>query len=646
MNNPSDEIKSRLDIVDVLREYIQLKPAGVNFRTNCPFHREKTPSFIVSPEKQIWHCFGCNKGGDIFTFVMEMEGLTFVEALRHLAPKAGVELKRGGDPNLASKRNRLLDIVKLAVDFYHKFLLESPAAAAARAYLAKRGFTAETIENWKLGFSPDSWDSLLNFLKGKGFSEDEIFLAGMSVKKDGRPGFYDRFRARTMFPINDVSGNPVTFTARVSPEREATEPMGKYVNGPQTMIYDKSKILFGLDKAKGEIKKQEQAVIVEGQADAITAHQHGFANVVASSGTALTRDQVALVKRYTQNLFLSFDMDSAGEAAVERGTREALSAEMNVRVIELPSGKDPDECIKNDPEEWKLALKDAKPVMQYHFDKTLGGLDLSLVENKRLAAKKLLPVIAQLGNKIERESWLKKLSQTIDVSEPILRETLETAVRSDRQKGARAGEATAPAPAQARLTREELISELLLALLLKFSEHIDYVLNSLSADQLVGEQNKALYRNLLIYYNTIIDKSDSVSENPVDQAESVDRKINSVDYKDFRGWLAEESGEPSINLSFETSADVSAQPNNNSLPALLDRLALLAEKDFYAFTGDEAKSEIVKAARSLKKHYLANRLKEIEKLIGESEKAGEREQVKELMTEFQIIIDELKEIEQ
>lgn len=642
MTNPSDEIKSRLDIVDILREYIQLKPAGVNFRTNCPFHREKTPSFIVSPEKQIWHCFGCGKGGDIFTFVMEMEGLSFVEALRLLAPKAGVELKKM-DAGLASKRNRLLDIVKLSASYYHKMLLESPAAASARAYLERRGFSADTIERWQLGLSPDSWDNLFNYLRSKGFNEEEIFESGMSVKKEGRPGYYDRFRGRIMFPICDGSGNPVAFSARVSPEREATEKMGKYINSPATLIYDKSRILFGLDKAKQAIKQAEAAIIVEGQADVITAHQHGFANAVAASGTALTRDQVALLKRYTANLLFSFDMDSAGESAVERGTREALKAEMSARVIVLIGAKDPDECIRDNPEEWRRAVAAAKPVMQYHLDRATEGQDLSDISVKRQVAAKLLSIIGTLANRIEQDGWLKKLSQIIDVSENILRETLASAVKSQSQRDPETAADREAEPLSARRSREELISELLLALLIKFPEHIPYAASNLLAEQLVGEDNIRLYKNLLIYYNRNIESGGSADDFGDLQIRADSNQNNQIDYKDFRAWLARSGDRPADNFSLE---DFSEQSNNNSQPTLLDRLALLAEKDFYSFDSGSAKNEIIKTVKSLKKNYLSGQLKEIEKLISQSEKSGDKALVNKLLEEFKVLTDEFKTVDQ
>jgi DNA primase len=643
MNNPSEEIKSKLDVVEVLREYIQLKPAGVNFRANCPFHREKTPSFIISPEKQIWHCFGCGKGGDIFTFVMEMEGLSFVEALRLLAGKAGVELKKT-DPAQSSKRNRLLDLLKLSVRYYHKVLLDSPAGAPARAYLERRGFTAETIENWQIGYSPDTWDSLLNFLKSKNYSEDEIFQSGLSVKKENAPGYYDRFRGRIMFPINDPSGNPVAFTARVSPEREATEKMGKYINSPQTIVYDKSRILFGLDKAKMKIKDQASAVLVEGQADVITAHQNGFANVIAASGTALTTEQVNLIKRYTPNIFLAFDMDKAGEMAIERGTKEAMRAEMNIKVIELPSGKDPDEFIKNNPGGWPEAISAAKPVMQYFFDKIFSKLDLRDIGNKRQGAKEFLPLVANLGNRIEQESWLKRLGEAIDISESVLKETLAADKKTRASDiGPADGKKAMTVATPANYTREELLSHTLLSLLIRFPEHIEYAMNNLETDQLTGEANQTLYRNLVIYYTKTIDNWTQSDNSDYAEAKSnqADASPIVIDYKEFRAWLAEIDDQAAASTSLE-SDNQEEQNINTSQPALLDRLSLLAEKDFYDFTREQAKKEIVELIISLKKNFLSTRLKEIEKNIGQAEVGGEKEKAKAMMEEFKLLSDELK----
>ncbi len=640
--NPSDEIKSKLDIVDVLREYIDLKPAGMNFRTRCPFHNEKTPSFIVSPEKQIWRCFGCGKGGDVLSFVMEMEGLSFVEALRHLAPKAGVILKKASNES-ASKRNRLLDLLDLSCRYYEKVLEKSNEAAPAREYLAKRGLTQKTIEEWRIGYSPDSWDALLNFLKGRGYGDEEIFQAGLSVRKEKGSGYYDRFRARIMFPIMDPSGNVAAFSARISPEKEATEKTGKYINSPQTLIYDKSKIIYGLHAAKSEIKKNDLAIVVEGQMDVITSHQAGFKNTVASSGTALTAEQVNLVKRFTKNIALAFDSDSAGELALQRGVRETLLGELNAKFIEIPEGKDPDECIKSDPELWRRAVENAKPVIEYFIDKQSAELDMSKAENRRKAAEYVLPFIALLSNAIEKDFWIKKLGQAIDAKEWDLKEQLgKIKVRSfdspSREPQKPADGTLAP------LSKEEKQAELFLAILLQFPQNLEYAINNISTDLLAGEKIRELYKNLALFYNN--KGKEILLSNPAN--------ISSHFYNEFNQWLIQNLEEQSLvnGIINGNNKPSYSYINNESLSAtdLLNKLVLLAEKDFYDFSEEEAHAEMLSISLALKKNYNLNRKKEIERLLYKIENSKEDGQAKEaeiasLMNELKILNDENKKLE-
>jgi DNA primase len=620
MLQPSEEIKSKLDIVDVIRDYMPLNVAGVNFRARCPFHREKTPSFMVSPEKQIWHCFGCGKGGDVFSFVQEMENISFVEALRMLAPKAGVVLKKV-DPKLTSQRNRLLDIIDLASRYYHEILLKSPSALAARKYLKERGLTDETIEEWRIGYSADEWDNLINWLKQEKYLDQEIFSAGLSVKSNQRIGFYDRFRGRIMFPLRDSGGQVVAFSARVSPAKEAEEKLGKYINSPQTMIYDKSKILFGLDMAKQAIKENDLAIIVEGQMDVITAHQHGFKNVVAASGTALTTEQVNLLKRYTKNIALAFDMDAAGELASERGIREALAAEMNIKVVDLLGYKDPDELIKKDPDAWKKNVAEAKPVMKYYFNKTFAKLDISRADDRRRAARILIPVIAKLASKIDQNYWLKDLSEKISTPENILQEDLQKVIKENKTQTTAASQEAEPAADQA-FSREEKTSELLLALMLKNPTLLEYVLRHIQIEHLVGELNKSLYRNLIFYYNNIVKDLTDITQ--PSQAES-------LDYFNLKNWLIS-----------ETSAADEASPD--ILVRHLDKLALLADRDYYNFEIEQSRNEAIRIVMFLKKYYLAIRMREIEKLVSQAEKNKDTEQAKVLMAEFKILSDEFRNI--
>lgn len=636
MLNPSDEIKSKLDIVDVIREYIQLKAAGLNFRANCPFHREKTPSFMVSPEKQIWHCFGCGKGGDVISFVMEIEGLSFIETLRLLAKKAGVALKKS-DPVLASKRNTLLDILELSAKYYHKVLTDSQAAETARQYLRDRALTDDTIEKWQIGYSPDTWDSLTNFLKSRGFGENEIFLSGLSVKKEKAPGFYDRFRGRIMFPINDINGNVVGFTARVRKEKEEEEKMGKYINTPATMIYDKSKILFGLDKAKMSIKAEDAVILVEGQMDAITAEQNGFNNLVATSGTALTAEQVSLIKRYSNNLFLSFDMDKAGDLAAERGIAQAMQAEMNIKVIELPEGKDPDECIKNSPDIWRQAVKNAKPMMQYYFDKTFAKLNLRDYEGQHQAEKILLPVISKFGSKTEQDFWLKKLSHEINANENSLREKLKKIVDKQKQNNSSLKSHEEPGELnQLKPSREQMLSELLLALAIRFPAHLEYIINNIGPEDLSGELNKLLYKNLIIYYNKLIDLW-------TQEGGSFELAIN---YLSLKEWLSNPE-----NFSQDNEVKkLDSQPDNYKCLNLLDRLVLLADKDFYDYNEEQTRTEIINIMSALKISYLNNRRREITKTIAALEKENisleeKNEKLKNLLEEHKALTEEINLIE-
>jgi DNA primase len=519
MLSPADEIKSRLDIIEIIRQYIPLKPAGVNFVARCPFHNEKTPSFTVSPTKQVWHCFGCGKGGDLFSFIMEIEKITFVEALRLLAPKAGIVLQQESGP-VASLRNRLLDLLAAAAGFYHHVLL-SAQAKLAQDYLEKRGVSEEIIEEWQLGYAPDSWDDLIIFLKSKGFNEKEIALSGLGINRENTNRVYNRFRGRIMFPIREVNGNIIGFTGRLLPEFEKRDAhQGKYINSPQSMVYDKGKVLFGLDKAKASIREHNMAIVVEGQMDCLTAHQFGFSNVVASSGTALTAEQAILLKRFTTRVAFAFDMDAAGRQALDRGSEQAFHAELEALAVSIPNGKDPDECIRRDLDTWKKGLEEAVPVMEYHLQELLKEFDETSASGRRSIAQRMLPRILRIVNAVERDFWIKKLSQALDTAESFLREALE------KHQAAKPAEKTAVLERKVDepiRNREEILSEQLVALLISFPELIDIIGPYMSAEQIVGSVNQVLYRQLVVYYNKI-----------TAQAEDSDAVFG---YSDFRTWL-------------------------------------------------------------------------------------------------------------
>ncbi|MEK7167907.1 MAG: DNA primase, partial [Patescibacteria group bacterium] len=417
MSQEIEEIKAKVDLIDFIGSYIKLTPAGVNYKAPCPFHNEKTPSFMANKAKQIWKCFGCNEGGDIFTFLMKIEGLEFPEALKILAQRAGVTLSRS-NPEVSSKKNRLHDLTDLTARYWHKILLESSQAEKVREYLKQRNVSDDAIEDFKIGYAVESWDNLIDFLTKKGFGIEEVFSAGLAVRKEKGSGFYDRFRNRLMFPILDLSGQADGFGGRIL----FTEEGAKYINTPQTEIYNKSLILYGLYQAKEAIRRQDSCILVEGYMDVIPLHQAGFKNAVAISGTALTLEQIRILKRYTDNLVIALDMDAAGRMAAERSIDLALSEEMNVKAIRLPHGKDPGECVAKSPEDFRRALTEAQPVMDYFFDETFNKYDSSLPENKKMIAKILLNKIVRLGNLIERDFWLKELAFKLNVSETVLRE--------------------------------------------------------------------------------------------------------------------------------------------------------------------------------------------------------------------------------
>lgn len=597
--SPAEEIKSKLDIVEVIREYIQVKAAGANFQALCPFHREKSPSFVISPEKQIWHCFGCGKGGDILTFVQELEGLSFPDTLRLLAPKAGVVLTRQS-PQAASRRSRLLDCLKTAALKYQECLFEDETGKRMKQYLLKRGLSEDTLRTWQLGYSPESWTLILDYLRQQGFKDEEIFAAGLAGRSE-RGSSYDRFRDRIIFPIYDASGATVAFTARINPEKENEVKGAKYINSPQTDLYDKSRILFALNQAKRAIKDRGFAIVVEGQMDAINCHQHDFTNTVASSGTALTETQLLLLKRFTNNIALCFDMDDAGQLAADRGIKEALRLDINVKIIVLPKQyKDPDDCLRANPEDFKQAVINSKPVLEYYFEKVKQGKDLRKVADKKLVANGMLMMLSQMTNKIEQDYWLKRLAESVEISEQVLRESLPKA--EELKLGGKKIEVKEDLlNLELSLSREERLTEIFLALLLKSPDFIMYSSTHLEPEDLIGEKAQAFYKNLIIYYN----------------------KFTVLEYDPFCLYLQEQA---------DTSAD------------LCGRLALLGEKDYYNYDFTQLKLELTKIILELKKCALKRRIKSLQDQIASAEAAGEEESLHILMTEIKNLSDELNSL--
>ncbi|MFA6383364.1 MAG: DNA primase [Parcubacteria group bacterium] len=434
MNSDIEEIKSRLNIVDVLRDYIRLEKAGANYRALCPFHNEKSPSFMVNEDKQMWHCFGCQKGGDVFAFVMEIEGLEFRDALKQLAEKAGIELKKI-NPKAAAEKNKTLEILELATKFYEAQLWGEPGKKGKiQEYLFGRGLKEETIKEFRLGYAPRGWRNILEFLVKRGYQIPEIAKTGLLVEKaENKPGqdkHYDRFRDRVIFPIADTNGKVVGFSARVAPGGDETQ--AKYVNTPETEVYHKSKILYGIDKAKNEMRQKDFVLLVEGNMDVVASNQVGIKNTVAVSGTALTPDQITTIKRYTDKVKMLFDMDSAGEAATKKSIKLCFEQDMEVQVVKLPAGKDAAELAEKDPKQLSAAVEEAKSAMDYFFGQVFSKHDKNKVEQKKIIAEELLDMIGNMASAIEKSHWLKKLGEMLDVSEAILTDMLKQATLKNR----------------------------------------------------------------------------------------------------------------------------------------------------------------------------------------------------------------------
>lgn len=462
---PTDEIKDRLDLVETVQGYVRLQKAGKNWKGLCPFHNEKTASFFVSPEKEMWYCFGCGEGGDLFTFIEKIEGVEFSDALRMLADKAGIELKRE-DPKIRSQRQEVYEIVELAAKFYEKQLHESAIGKKSVEYLKKRGLKDATISEWRLGYAPDTWRALHEFLSGKGYSDKTIELAGLSVESASSPrksvSWHDRFRHRIMFPIFDIQGNPVGFAGRVFdeiPGKTVGEEAGKYINTPNTVIYDKSGILYGLDRAKMAIKKEERAVLVEGNLDVIMTHQAGTQNVVASSGTALTSRHLRLIKRYTNEIILSFDADEAGERAVHKGASLAGSMGLGVSVVALPPGQDAADVASAEGPQWQKALDARRPYVRFTLERALEKHNPKTLEGKKDISREVLGAILTLQSPLEREHWLAELALAVKVAESTLNEELTILKKISALSASSSAEL--PRPPEKKIELEEYLLALL-----------------------------------------------------------------------------------------------------------------------------------------------------------------------------------------
>ncbi|HLD19719.1 MAG TPA: DNA primase [Patescibacteria group bacterium] len=590
-----EEIKARLNIENIIGEYVRLTPAGKNLKGLCPFHREKTSSFMVSPEKEMWHCFGCAKGGDLFSFVMEIEGIEFPEALRILAERAGVQLSRIPQPQ-KNKKTRVLDLLALLAQWYHQSFSLSQSGIIAREYAQKRGLAPETIQAWQIGYAPDLWDAGLVFAEKKGFTHDELRESGMFiVKSDG--AMYDRFRHRLMFPIRDHRGMVVGFGGRILDGAKTDPGEAKYINSSQTLVYDKSMVLFGLYQARGAIREAGEAVIVEGYMDVVSSHQAEVKNVVAASGTALTSAQARILKRYTSTVSFAFDNDSAGLRAALRALDIAWAEAMTVKAIPIISGKDPDDCARESPEGWRNAVAGAVPVIDYWISVFQKTTDLLSGQGKRIFAQALLPLIRRLPDAIEQSHYIQRVSTLLHVPEETIIKTMNAPVKQQKNNFAHV---SSPEDPMAK-TVSQLPEEFLWGIVLIHPQLISVIVDVITDEMMPTDALKELYNSAKLYYNQ----------------------------PDFHHQPLEEFIRVQI-------------PQMGNYPAVLQ---LLAEDAFGHLDAEHQLKEFEKLLIRIQRAWLVLQKKELIFQLKDAEQKGDHTQIEQLLIEQQRLHSHLQRLE-
>ncbi|HLC38842.1 MAG TPA: DNA primase [Patescibacteria group bacterium] len=589
-----EEIKRRIDIVDFIGQYLTLKKAGRNFKAVCPFHAEKTPSFIVSPEKQIWHCFGCQKGGDIFGFLMEYESIEFADALKILAEKAGVKLTPK-NPQLKKTKDELYQMNLTAAKFYHYLLTTKEIGQKPLEYLEKaRGLTRATIDKFLIGFAPDSWDLVSRLLVKRNFAKDHILQSGLVIiKPDG--GFYDRFRSRLTFPISDIAKNVLGFSGRIFSTGQIKtagrdfEP-AKYINSPDTPIYNKSRILYGLDKAKKEILAQKFVIIVEGQMDVVACHQAGIENVVASSGTAITADQLQILKKFTTDFAYCFDADAAGEEATKRAIATAHQIGIMPKIIVTPEAKDPAEILQKEPELFKKAITQAKDAVDFYLDLAKQKYQSKNMtsQEKQVVATELLGIIKKISEPVLVGDYLKKLSRFLDTDEKFLYEAYQKMPRnfspSPNPRAQNQNQAISTPQAI-----HEPIEEIVIGAALKFPEIAKPILSKLNLANFSSPENQKIAKAIIKSYT---------ENNKVDE-KLLKKELTEAELKTANSYFLE------------------------------------AENEFGQLSEKGLKDEIVIACQRLKAKRLDKIKNDFQKKIAEAEKTGNRSQIKELILQLQ-----------
>ena len=480
-----EEIKNRLAIEDVIGEYVQLKRAGRNWKGLSPFSAEKSPSFVVSPDKQIWHDFSSGKGGDVFSFVMEVEGLDFKAVLELLARKAGIDLEQFGGPGKSNGPNkeRLYELLELATKFYQ--VQFSKNKQALEYVLGERKFSKDTALQWRLGYAPNTGTALMEFIKSKGFTFDEAKQTGLITQRARGTG--DMFRGRLMIPLQDPQGRVIGFTAR---QLDSDPNAPKYINTPQTPLYDKSRHVYGLHLAKETIRKSQFAVLVEGNLDVIASHQAGVRQVVATAGTALTEPHLKTLSRFTGDIRLSFDADKAGINATERAIPIASKVKVSLSIIDIPSGKDPDELIKQDPKLWEQAIEKHQYALDWLIKRYTALLDIKSAQGKRQFSDVLLPVVRELTDDVERDHYLDTIATTIGVSKDALGKKYEKTTSQTPQVRRKQIKAT-PQQLDKQAVDNQRLQDNFMALMLMRTTLREF-LELVTPDMLYNDQARAL----------------------------------------------------------------------------------------------------------------------------------------------------------
>jgi DNA primase len=638
------EVKSRLNIVDVIAESVQLKKAGTTYKGLCPFHGEKTPSFTVTPGRDSWKCFGCGLGGDIFSFVMQRDSVPFPEALRTLASKAGVEIDERTKREDAH-RARLRDILETSIAFYHQVLTATKLGAPALDYLRDRGFTDATIEGAQLGWAPEGWDTMSRRLVEKRQIRPEelveVGLASQGRSASRGVGVIDKFRNRVLFPIRDQNGAAVGLGGRIlGSEGESGRDTGpKYLNTPATPLFDKSRTLYLIDKAKGTIRKTGQAVIVEGYTDALMAHQAGFDNVVASLGTALTPGQVALLTRYAKKIALAYDVDAAGQKAGTFGVQalEGLIGQLaatesgveldEVRVVRLPDGKDPDEVVRESPDLWREEVRTAQPIVDYLIDTYATAYDLKTPGGKARFVDAIIPTIRSVPNPVMRDGWLQRVRQVSGVEERVLLEVLRSgrsATGLAQPPGARSGSGGtggASADGSSRISAEAVSSA---PDALRVTDILRGVL----------PQEQELLRLMLLVPEVQLKITDAIGP---------DQLPNTVARELFRALvLAREPDEQGIHPPFSLSALVQALDPETA--ALAQALVARRDPNPRELNPQELAYEIDRLVIDLEERALDERSDYTQNAIAEAEQAGDAETATRLLLESQAINDQRRSL--